>query len=441
VDIADPEHPTQVGEFDTKGFAFVVNLVGSKAYVADRLGGIVMIDVSDPYAPVAAGHCATPGEAYGVATDGELIYVGDFYLFEILSTDTTDHNPAELPECGNGVVESGEECDDGNPTANDGCNADCRFDAAICGNAVFNVGEECDDGNLVGGDGCDAGCRLEPAVCGNGILESGEECDDGNLVSDDGCDASCYLQGVTTITLSVGTSHGNDTLIQGVPGSLLFKVEAPNTTQIAGFVFPMIYRFSNGNIIGPVEQGSGDAYVTFSPKAHATLDLLSWHPTYGRTASDPYVTLVGLTRMTSPLWTGSGELWRITFSPLDTGVITIDGTNLPPSNYLSVYSPQAQELPIQWQPKTITVIPGLPTGNVNGDTLTNAADLIYLVNFLFREGPLPTPCEACGDVNCSGSVNTLDIMNAINYVFKEGQRPCNVGGLVNSSVWSCPREP
>jgi len=35
---------------------------------------------------------------------------------------------AAKPSCGNGKVEAGEECDDGNRTAGDGCSASCRAD-------------------------------------------------------------------------------------------------------------------------------------------------------------------------------------------------------------------------------------------------------------------------------------------------------------------------
>jgi cysteine-rich repeat protein len=70
--------------------------------------------------------------------------------------------------CGNGVVEPGEECDDGNTTAGDGCSATCRRE--VCGNGVLDPGEECDDGNTTPGDGCTATCRLEPCR----IMRSGQ---------------------------------------------------------------------------------------------------------------------------------------------------------------------------------------------------------------------------------------------------------------------------
>ena len=64
---------------------------------------------------------------------------------------------------------------------------------AVCGNGVVEEGEQCDDGNTVDGDGCSSTCQIE-ACCGNGILEPGEECDDGNNTSGDGCSADCHLE-------------------------------------------------------------------------------------------------------------------------------------------------------------------------------------------------------------------------------------------------------
>src|SRR5687767_200580 len=48
--------------------------------------------------------------------------------------------------CGNGRVDSGEECDDGNPRSDDGCRPDCK--RARCGDGTVRAHvEECDDGN------------------------------------------------------------------------------------------------------------------------------------------------------------------------------------------------------------------------------------------------------------------------------------------------------
>jgi len=66
----------------------------------------------------------------------------------------------------------------------------------LCGNGVIDPGEQCDDGNTVSGDGCSSTCTTEgSARCGDGILDAGEQCDDGNTVSGDGCSSTCQIEG------------------------------------------------------------------------------------------------------------------------------------------------------------------------------------------------------------------------------------------------------
>ncbi|WP_434419001.1 DUF4215 domain-containing protein [Nannocystis pusilla] len=93
--------------------------------------------------------------------------------------------------CGNGVLEPGEQCDDGNAVDGDGCEADCAFTPVeLCGNGMLDDGEECDDGNDDDSDACRDTCKH--AVCGDGVVHAGvEACDDGNLVDTDECLSSC----------------------------------------------------------------------------------------------------------------------------------------------------------------------------------------------------------------------------------------------------------
>lgn len=106
----------------------------------------------------------------------------------------------ETEECGNGILEGAEECDDGNTADGDGCSATCTEEQVTpteeCGNGILEGAEECDDGNTVDGDGCDNQCKEEVPedACGNGILEAGEQCDDGNTVNEDGCDDQCQYE-------------------------------------------------------------------------------------------------------------------------------------------------------------------------------------------------------------------------------------------------------
>jgi len=65
-----------------------------------------------------------------------------------------------------------------------------------CGNGNVDHGEACDDGNRLSGDGCRPNCTVER--CGDGIVDPGEECDDGNDRDGDGCDARCRSAGAAT---------------------------------------------------------------------------------------------------------------------------------------------------------------------------------------------------------------------------------------------------
>ena len=114
------------------------------------------------------------------------------------TTTTTSTTTTTVPVCGDGVVQAGEECDDGganSDTAPDACRTTCV--AAACGDGVIDSGEACDDGGANSDTAPDA-CRTTcvAAACGDGVIDSGEECDNGTGNSDlyaGGCLLSCMI--------------------------------------------------------------------------------------------------------------------------------------------------------------------------------------------------------------------------------------------------------
>jgi cysteine-rich repeat protein len=132
--------------------------------------------------------------------------------------------PPKESTCGNGIVEPGEECDDGNTNDCDSCSNACTL-VTGCGDGVVCGSEQCDDGNTTSCDGCSATCMLETGLrcgdgvvdtvcgeqcdppvpgrcdaqcqripyCGDGIVDPGEECDDGNTNDCDSCSNACTL--------------------------------------------------------------------------------------------------------------------------------------------------------------------------------------------------------------------------------------------------------
>ncbi len=85
--------------------------------------------------------------------------------------------------CGNGVVESGEACDDGGANGQWGaCRRDCQGPGERCGDGVVQrFHEVCDDGDANGTYGhCATDCQGWAGLCGDGeVQEEAEVCDDG----------------------------------------------------------------------------------------------------------------------------------------------------------------------------------------------------------------------------------------------------------------------
>jgi fibro-slime domain-containing protein len=130
-----------------------------------------------------------------------------------------------VPKCGDGRLDFGEYCDDGNTNVEkDGCTPTCTIDTGytcdvpgqkctlvtFCGDGKLTVGdgEQCDDMNMVGGDGCSTECLVEAnwacptpgqacvstVKCGDKKVTGTEQCDDGNLINGDGCSLGCELE-------------------------------------------------------------------------------------------------------------------------------------------------------------------------------------------------------------------------------------------------------
>jgi hypothetical protein len=61
-------------------------------------------------------------------------------------------------------------------------------------------------------------------------------------------------------------------------------------------------------------------------------------------------------------------------------------------------------------------------GDADSDYKYTMNDIVYLINYLLRNGPEPEPLES-GDVDHSGEINVSDITYLINYLYKSGPRP------------------
>jgi fibro-slime domain-containing protein len=137
----------------------------------------------------------------------------------VVSLSCGTNNNGGGTNCGNGVIDTGETCDDKNTASDDGCSSSCQVENGwtcstsatsgvsicirLCGNGVIDSGETCDDKNAASNDGCSSSCQVENGwtcstsatsgistctpSCGDTIVVGNEGCDDGNDIPYDGC--------------------------------------------------------------------------------------------------------------------------------------------------------------------------------------------------------------------------------------------------------------
>jgi cysteine-rich repeat protein len=129
--------------------------------------------------------------------------------------------------CGNGILEAGEFCDDGNLVNGDGCSSTCQ-DEINCGDGVVEGSEQCDPPNP---GFCSPTCQNVPPLCGDGLVQAGEDCEPPNTAT---CDANCQ----TFVPPTCG---------DGVVNQPSEECEPPNTATCD----------ANCQTIGPVPCGNG----------------------------------------------------------------------------------------------------------------------------------------------------------------------------------------
>ena len=68
-----------------------------------------------------------------------------------------------------------------------------------------------------------------------------------------------------------------------------------------------------------------------------------------------------------------------------------------------------------------------PGGDVNGSGEIDLDDVIYLIQYIFADGPPPVPIEIA-DVDCSGGADIDDVVYLIAFIFTGGNPPCDING-------------
>ncbi len=62
-------------------------------------------------------------------------------------------------------------------------------------------------------------------------------------------------------------------------------------------------------------------------------------------------------------------------------------------------------------------------GDASNDAAVDIGDAVYIVNYIFKDGPRPRPHIGTGDANCDGTVNLGDVTYIVNYIYRNGPQP------------------
>jgi hypothetical protein len=90
------------------------------------------------------------------------------------------------------------------------------------------------------------------------------------------------------------------------------------------------------------------------------------------------------------------------------------------------YHPSGPGMDVSPEDGQIVVLgPGIRYGDCNADDQVNIGDPIYILNYLFRNGPEPIPWLFVGSVDCDFTVDLGDAIYLLNYLFKNGPAPCD----------------
>jgi len=133
----------------------------------------------------------------------------------------------------------------------------------VCGNGVVESGEQCDDANALNTDACLNTCKT--ATCGDGFVRTGVEgCDDGNIIAGDGCSATCQIEVVVPPTPPGGGGGGGGGGGPTVTRVLLKGIAYPKagiTILVDGRVVTIISADSNANFNTEITTLTGGLYT------------------------------------------------------------------------------------------------------------------------------------------------------------------------------------
>ncbi len=106
-------------------------------------------------------------------------------------------------------------------------------------------------------------------------------------------------------------------------------------------------------------------------------------------------------------------------------IIVLDSSFVPPTGPFLLSTNLGISVRPQFAhcPNGDIILGDTPCGDADGSRDINIVDVVYMVNYIFRDGAPPQDIRE-GDVDCDLRFTIADVVYLINYIFKAGQEPC-----------------
>jgi hypothetical protein len=186
------------------------------------------------------------------------------------------------------------------------------------------------------------------------------------------------------------------------------EVQMKNPMEVAGYNFYLV--FSNPDLARFCQDDTGACMVSSGGPAvwcecfdSPCVYVHTWNTEVGIPPNPNYQTLFSICVRTCCIPDSTTDRCALI---LLQGELSDEEGNLLPFRY------HQGELTLWW------IVPG----DINADSLVAIADAVYLVNYLYREGPEPCACESA-DVNGDCVISLGDLIYLLNYLFRQGGPP------------------
>jgi hypothetical protein len=134
--------------------------------------------------------------------------------------------------------------------------------------------------------------------------------------------------------------------------------------------------------------------------------------------------------MTSTVFTVSADPGS--YVALSTGGVLHGAALVPRSGALDLLvtafgAPCTADLVVTGQnlvPYTTTIQVIALIGDADNSGAIDISDAVYIVSYIFIDGPAPVPLEA-GDSNCDGACDISDVVYLLAFIFQGGTAPCS----------------